>query len=865
MVDNNTTKAVTDASDYRAASISFLEGSGSLGTKRQPFDSSAGVDSFRSWVYAAALINANGVSSVPLRLYVRNRGKREKVWRTRPVSEQRKQWHTDNSSTQVRRKLVEFDDFDEVTERHPILELLSSVNPRLNGYDMTVLRVLWGELTGNAYMLKVHGEGEALPPTELWPLPPQWTWVVPDESGDDWIKGYVYGKDFRDRVEFMPDEIVHFRRPNPRDLFYGMGRVEAAWSVVELNDADHDRDLALSQNHARPDYAVILQGATPEQASHLDGALRRKLRGTKKAGTPLVLAGNDVSLQPLSWSPKDMGGREDTLREIAAVFGVPESMLRLNDANLASSQTGHGQWREQTILPLCRMDEQQLNQDLVWPYFGDDYCVAYDNPVPSDRAQDEAEGMAQVTSGRVTINEWRERSGLESIEGGDVLRVNGVSIEALDEQATAMAQPAFSIGAPAALDVDEDDNEVEAKSDPVVLDAAQAKAAQAILRDVATGDLPAAAAALLLTSLGISSLDAQTMVDSCCGQASATTPKPVDTDDDKPAIMPVKLSDVTRIALDPVVNEQVTTTYVTRATDNSVSVVKDLSDVLWSDDEPACTCHTKADADDTVREDEPSKPAQQYAKDLADIFERQAQAVASHIASKSINATLGTKINTGTLTGDLKEILAQFDNEIDDVSHAFLTDVVDEGGHEGINRLNQLTDADIEDVFTVDNPKVVEFIDNYTIELRPAVQRTTLQRITNAVSNGVATGATPADIASSILETAPGTSERRANAIARTESARAYVEGQHLAWEDTGVVEGKQWLLAPSACEFCQAVAREFNNKTVPTRGQFYPKGHTLTGTQGGRMRLDYRAITGPPLHPNDRCDTVPVLIEESS
>jgi len=39
----------------------------------------------------------------------------------------------------------------------------------------------------------------------------------------------------------------------------------------------------------------------------------------------------------------------------------------------------------------------------------------------------------------------------------------------------------------------------------------------------------------------------------------------------------------------------------------------------------------------------------------------------------------------------------------------------------------------------------------------------------------------------------------------------------------------------------------------------FFAKGSTLT-VGGSTMKLDYTDVQGPPLHPNDRCDLVPVL-----
>ena len=126
------------------------------------------------------------------------------------------------------------DDFEEVVGNHPVLDLLSEANPFLNGFDSTVLRVLYGELTGNAYLHPIVDEATGLP-SELWPLASHYVEVIPCE--DNFIKGYLYGQNAQMRQVFDTDEVIHFRRPNPANLFYGLGKVEAAYGSIVANDA----------------------------------------------------------------------------------------------------------------------------------------------------------------------------------------------------------------------------------------------------------------------------------------------------------------------------------------------------------------------------------------------------------------------------------------------------------------------------------------------------------------------------------------------------------------------------------------------------------------------------------------------------
>ena len=410
-------KRQTSPDKYLASSVNVVAG-GQHGAIRAPFSPDRGVRAYRSWVYAAATINANAVAALPLRLYAK---RDESLAPTRAIERRRKAYMMGDgqgdqrpSSVVMRKAAMYGDDFEEVVGPHPVLDLLGEANPFLNGFDLAVLRILYGELTGNAYLHPVVDEATGLP-SELWPLASHFVEVIPDE--DEFIKGYLYGQNAQMKQVFQTDEVIHFRRPNPGNLFYGLGKVEAAYGSIVANDAVHEMDISTFANSARPDYAVVVKG-TPsgDQLDRFQQQVENRLKGARKDGSFITVTG-DVQFTPLNFPPKDLAGREEIVEEIAAVFGVPVSMLKANDPNLASAQTGFAQWREGTILPLVRMDEQELNQSLL-PLFGleETHCLAYDNPVPTDRAFELQERQTAVAGGWRTPNEARLEEGREPVE-----------------------------------------------------------------------------------------------------------------------------------------------------------------------------------------------------------------------------------------------------------------------------------------------------------------------------------------------------------------------------------------------------------------------------------------------------------------
>jgi hypothetical protein len=122
---------------------------------------------------------------------------------------------------------------------------------------------------------------------------------------------------------------------------------------------------------------------------------------------------------------------------------------------------------------------------------------------------------------------------------------------------------------------------------------------------------------------------------------------------------------------------------------------------------------------------------------------------------------------------------------------------------------------------------------------RWAITDSTREQLRAAVADAIEEGTSTADLAAA-LEESYAFSEDRAETIARTELARADVEGNLTAYRDSGVVEGKEWILGSEhgdADECDEAAAMG----VVP-------------------IDDDFGGIGDPPAHPNCACDVLPVL-----
>ena len=85
-------------------------------------------------------------------------------------------------------------------------------------------------------------------------------------------------------------------------------------------------------------------------------------------------------------------------------------------------------------------------------------------------------------------------------------------------------------------------------------------------------------------------------------------------------------------------------------------------------------------------------------------------------------------------------------------------------------------------------------------------------------------------------------SDQRAEVIARTETAFADVNGNLEGYKASGVVASKEWIVGDGCCDECEEHDGEVVGLDEP-----FPNG-------GG---------IGPPLHPQCRCDVLPVLTDD--
>lgn len=119
------------------------------------------------------------------------------------------------------------------------------------------------------------------------------------------------------------------------------------------------------------------------------------------------------------------------------------------------------------------------------------------------------------------------------------------------------------------------------------------------------------------------------------------------------------------------------------------------------------------------------------------------------------------------------------------------------------------------------------------------------------IAEGLTSGASIPQIRSQIQEKFATFTKTQAERVTRSEVAWAANSGITDAYRESGVVVAQQWLTAGDACPYCEPM----HGQIVGLDDNYFDKGSTWQG-----LKLDYRDIEEPPLHPNCRCTTIAVI-----
>ncbi len=316
-------------------------------------------------------------------------------------------------------------DRTEVT-RGGMYDLLQKVNPFWTFNRLIQQTELSLCLWGACFWFLERGQSGRMPPQEAWWGRPDRVTVVPHEN--NYLSHFVYTAAGGQQIPYLPSEVIWFHYPNPVDEYSGLSPLAAARLAADLAGAAMRSNRNLFANGLQMGGAVFPKAGTTlsaEQAEELEHSLERRFKGVDKAHRWGVFR-FEAQLQQIGFNPKDaefLGALKWSLEEICRAYHWPLDLVggqrtyeNLNAAYKAA-------WTH-CLLPEATFISSELTEQLL-PMFGAEADVCeFDASGVEVLQEDEAahwtRAKEQITTGAITVNEWRKQEGLEPVAWGDV-------------------------------------------------------------------------------------------------------------------------------------------------------------------------------------------------------------------------------------------------------------------------------------------------------------------------------------------------------------------------------------------------------------------------------------------------------------
>jgi HK97 family phage portal protein len=322
-----------------------------------------------------------------------------------------------------------YDGEDEELTQHPARRLIVQPNPVMTEFELWELTLIYLCLAGNAFFQKVRSRAGL--PVQLWPITPGRMRPVPDRV--KFIREWRYRLDDGSEIPIAPEDVVHFKYPNPLNPYMGLAPMAVAARAVDRDNQATDFVGAFFQNAAVPQGLLKLKRHVEEGEADRIRALWRSRYGGQRGWYDVAVLDADTEYQRLGLTQEEMGMPDLTdLTEtrICMIFKWPAilagTLAGLKRATYENIKTARRIAWEDTLSPIYQRFEARLNVDLA-SEFGFDVTA---RPFRWDFSlvkalQEDADARAErhrqaFVSGGITRNEYRTALNLDPDPRGDV-------------------------------------------------------------------------------------------------------------------------------------------------------------------------------------------------------------------------------------------------------------------------------------------------------------------------------------------------------------------------------------------------------------------------------------------------------------
>lgn len=313
-------------------------------------------------------------------------------------------------------------DGSELAEDHPLFAVLQEqASPRHSAFEAREILVRSVLETGNGFArIERDGRGAV---RALYPLMPSTVGVERLPSGR---LRYRITDPYDGSMVLLDHEVVHVRY-HTRDGILGVSPL--AWAGGAIGLAVEAAALATRQMKlglVPPGFFELPPGSelTQVQYDRIVESFERALEDWRRENTPVVLEGG-AKFQAASQTGQQaelMAARKLSLQDVARVFGVPASVLGLNDRPTYGSVEEEAKALIRTCLaPWCRRIENAFERSLLTEASRKTLWIEHDlaGLLRGDQAARYAAYAVGINNGFMSFNEARRAENMRARDGGD--------------------------------------------------------------------------------------------------------------------------------------------------------------------------------------------------------------------------------------------------------------------------------------------------------------------------------------------------------------------------------------------------------------------------------------------------------------
>lgn len=366
-------------------------------------------------------------------------------------------WHLYRKNTDGRRVYREVEMRKEVT-RHAALDLLNKPNPVMDTMEFIETSIQHYDTTGEWWWAAEYGSIQAAGPLALWPMRPDRVKIV--TSPTEALTGYIYLGPDGEQVPLPKDVVIQGRRPNPMDIYRGLGPMQALVLKLDSNRlaAEYNRNFFL--NSAEPGGIIEIEDRlSDDEFRELTQRWREQHQGVANAHRVAILeqgkwVERKFSMKDIAFPELAELSRED----IREAFGYPKGMTgATEDVNKAVADANERMFGRYLLRPRLEKIKYALNNGLL-PMFGEQAARTlefdFEDPVPEDREADSQDRITKAQSLKMLVE--------AGMDWDDALEIVGFPPAKRDEMKLKMAQEAHEL----AMNPPEPPVESQAGGDP---------------------------------------------------------------------------------------------------------------------------------------------------------------------------------------------------------------------------------------------------------------------------------------------------------------------------------------------------------------------------------------------------------------